>query len=231
MKKQVKYGNSVIQYDLIKSKRIKTSQITVTTEGVIVRTPQTKTADDVKNMIQQRLQWIFKKQLHYAKQKKSVFSIKSILTIQGKDYKINIIPNSAEKTRLVSNVIEFSIPQKRHTTRQIQAQYHAYLEKRAKALFPKLTQELANKVGVTPSKINIKVLKDRWGSATPTGEINLNYSLMKAPRNVIKYVILHELCHFKIKDHSPRFWNLIGKHMPKYEESVKWLEVNGIRIN
>ena len=98
-------------------------------------------------------------------------------------------------------------------------------------MFPKLTLELAKKVGVSPAKINIKALKNRWGSATPTSEINLNYSLMKSPRNVIQYVILHELCHFKIKDHSSRFWNLIGKHMLKYEESVKWLEVNGIRIN
>lgn len=231
MIKKVKYGNSVILYDLIQSKRIKTSQITVTSEGVTVRTPQTKTSDDVKHMIQQRLQWIFKKQLHFVKQKKPIFSTNSSLAIQGKYYKINIISNSAEKTRLVGNSIEFSIPQKRHTTRQIQAQYQAYLEKRAKTLFPKLTGELAKKVGVSPSKVNIKALKDRWGSATPTGEINLNSSLMKAPRNVITYVIFHELCHFKIKDHSPRFWNLIGKHMPKYEESVKWLEVNGIRIN
>ena len=54
---------------------------------------------------------------------------------------------------------------------------------------------------------------------------------MKALRMVIKYVILHELCHFKIKEHSPRFWNLIGKQMPEYEQAVKWLEANGIRIN
>ena len=92
----------------------------------------------------------------------------------------------------------------------------------AHLLFPKLVQELARKVGVHPSKINIKQLKDRWGSATHTGEINLNYNLMKARRHVIKYVILHELCHFKIKEHSHHFWNLIAKHMLKYEESVKW---------
>jgi len=231
MIKKIKYGNSVIQYDLFKSKRRKTSQITVTSDGVTVRTPQTKTTNDVRNMIQERLQWIFKKQLHFAKQKKPVFSIKSTLSVQGKDYKIQIIPNSTEKTRLVGNIIEFHIPQKRHTTKQIQAQYQTYLEKRAKTLFPKLVQELAKKVGVHPTKINIKQLKDRWGSATPNGEINLNSSLMKAPRNVIAYVILHELCHFKIKEHSPRFWNLISKHMPKYQESIKWLEVNGIRIN
>ena len=231
MIKKIKYGNSVIQYDLIKSKRRKTSQITVTSNGVTVRIPQTKSTADIKNMIQQRLQWIFKKQLHFTKQKKPIFSIKLTLSIQGKDYKIHIIPNSTEKTRLVGNTIEFHIPQKRHKTKQIKAQYQTYLEQRAKALFPKLVQDLVRKVGVHPTKINIKQLKDRWGSATPNGAINLNSSLMKAPRNVIRYVILHELCHFKIKEHSPRFWNLVSKHMPKYEESVKWLEVNGIRIN
>lgn len=231
MIKKIKYGNSVIQYNLIKSKRRKTSQITVTSDGVTVRTPQTKTTADVKRIIQERVQWIFKKQLHFARHKKPVFSIKSTLSVQGKDYKIHIIHNSTEKTRLVGNTIEFHIPQKRHKTEQIKTQYQIYLEKRAKALFPKLVQELASKVGTSPTKINIKQLKDRWGSATPTGEINLNSNLIKAPRNVIKYVILHELCHFKIKEHSPRFWNLIAQHMPEYEESVKWLEVNGIRIN
>ena len=55
MKRQVKYGNSVIHYDLIKSKCRKTFQIIVTTEGVTVRTPQTKSTTDVKNMIEQRL--------------------------------------------------------------------------------------------------------------------------------------------------------------------------------
>jgi len=118
-----------------------------------------------------------------------------------------------------------------HKTKQIKAQYQAYLEKRAKVLFPKIIEEFANKVGKYPSKINIKLLKDRWGSATSTGEINLNSNLMKAPRKVIHYVILHELCHFKIKEHSHHFWNLMAQHMPEYEESVKWLEVNGIRIN
>ena len=121
MIKKIKYGNSIIQYDLIKSKRRKTSQITVTTKGVTVRTPHTKTTADVKNMLQERLQWIFKKQMHFAKQKKPSFSTKSRLPVLGKDYKIQIIPTSTEKTRLVGDTIQFHIPQKRHKTRTNQS--------------------------------------------------------------------------------------------------------------
>lgn len=181
MIKKVKYGNSVIQYDLIKSKRRKTSQITVTTNGVTVRVPQTKTSLDVKNMLEGRLQWIFKKQLEFRNRKKQ----------------------RAEQLKIIHR--------------------ESFLEKRVNIL--------ASKIGVTPSKIVIKSLKGRWGSATENKVITLNSSLLKAPKKVIDYVIIHELCHLKIKEHSPRFWNLVGKHMPKYEESVKWLEVNGIRIN
>lgn len=93
-----------------------------------------------------------------------------------------------------------------------------------------MTKQLSKQIGITPTRINIKSLKDRWGSSTSTGEVNLNSNLIKAPRNVIKYVILHELCHFKIKEHSPRFWDLIAQHMSKYEESMEWLEANGIKI-
>jgi len=174
MIQKIKYGNSVIQYTLIKSKRRKTSQITVNSNGVTVRTPQTKSSADVKNMIQEKIQWIFKKQLHFAKEKKPTFSTKSALSVLGKDYQIRIIPNRVEKTRLVGNTIEFHIPQKRHKTEQIKEQYQAYLEKRAKALFPKIIEGFTKKVGKYPTKINIKQLKDRWGSATSTGEINLN---------------------------------------------------------
>ena len=81
-----------------------------------------------------------------------------------------------------------------------------------------------------PLRITIKSLKGRWGSTTKTGEIILNANLMKAPVPVIEYVIIHELCHLKIKEHNQKFWNMLSKHSPKYQEHTKRLEVNGISI-
>ncbi len=231
MIKRIKYGDSIIQYSLIKSKRRKTSQITVTPDGVTIRTPQTKTIVEVERIMQQRVQWIFKKQLDFAKQKNPSLSTKSILLVRGKNYKIQIIPKSAEKTRLVGNTIEFHIPQKRYKIKQIKTQYQTYLQKRADVLFPKMVKKLAREVGVHPTKTNVKQLKERWGSSTITGEINLNCNLMKASEDVIRYAIFHELCHLKVKEHSHHFWNLVAKHMPKYKESKKWLECNGVRIS
>ena len=93
-----------------------------------------------------------------------------------------------------------------------------YLEKRA--------QKLASKIGIKPSKIVVKPLKNRWGSATEKGVVTLNSHLLKAPKDVIDYIIIHELCHLKIKNHSFRFWNLVRKFVPNYEEKKEWLEKN-----
>jgi predicted metal-dependent hydrolase len=54
-----------------------------------------------------------------------------------------------------------------------------------------------------------------------------NVNLLKAPADIIDYAVLHELCHFKIKQHSHRFWNLMHKFMPRYQEKINWLKVNG----
>ncbi len=77
-----------------------------------------------------------------------------------------------------------------------------------------------------PSKVVVKKLKSRWGSATKSGIIHLNETLAKTPPKVIDYVIIHELCHLKIHDHSSKFWNLLYKTMPNYEKHKEYLEKN-----
>ena len=95
----------------------------------------------------------------------------------------------------------------------------SYIERRIRRLAPK--------VGVRPSKISIKLLKTRWGSATSTGAITINSRLLGAPRDVVDYVIVHELCHLKIRGHSSAYWNLVGMHMMDYDKKIEWLRKYG----
>ncbi len=85
----------------------------------------------------------------------------------------------------------------------------------------------SNLLQVNPKRIVFKKLKTRWGSATKDNIINFNIDLLKAPKGVIDYVVLHELCHIEIHDHSHRFWSFLRKFMPNYEYQKKWLDLNG----
>lgn len=175
---KIQYGNSTIEYSVIKSRRRKTSQIMVDKDEVIVRTPITKNNSEIKKIIQNKASWIFKKQLEFKKRRD-----------------VSYIP-------------------KKYTKQFLLKQINSY----------------AAKVGISPSKVNIKKMRTRWGSASKNNVINLNEHLLKAPKGAIDYVILHELCHLKIRNHSHHFWELVQKFMPNYEENRKWLEVNSARI-
>lgn len=175
---KIKYGNSVIEYSVIKSRRRKTSQIMVDGDEVIVRTPLAKDNSEIKKIVTNKAQWIFKKQLEFKKRTD-----------------VNFIPKNYTKRFLLKQVKSY-----------------------------------AEKVGIIPSKVNIKKMRTRWGSASKDNVINLNEHLLKAPKGAIDYVILHEICHLKIRNHSHRFWELVRKFMPNYEENKRWLEVNSARI-
>jgi len=85
----------------------------------------------------------------------------------------------------------------------------------------------SNSGHLTIKRIAIKNLRNRWGSLTKNGVLNLNLNLIKAPENVIDYIILHELCHLKIKEHSHHYWDLLHKYMPNYHDKIEWLKING----
>lgn len=228
-----KYGSTTIPYDIIKSGRIKTSQITIDKNGVVVRIPNTKSIQETKLMILSKAQWIFKKRLHYKNQVPQIpqitFKKYSTIPFKGKNYPFEVISGGNVGVKLVKNIIQFHITQKRHTIPQLQQMYQDWLIKKAESYLGKIIAKHYSIAG-KPTRITIKSLKGRWGSTRKTGEIILNANLMKAPSKVIEYVIIHELCHLKIKEHNQKFWNLVSKHSPKYQEHTKWLEVNGISI-
>ena len=98
---------------------------------------------------------------------------------------------------------------------------------RAKAYFPIRIEELAQQHGLTYNRVFIKNQKTRWGSCSVKRNLNFNLRLMMAPPGAIDSVIIHELCHLKILNHSPAFWDLVAKLYPDYGQWQQWFKENG----
>jgi predicted metal-dependent hydrolase len=105
--------------------------------------------------------------------------------------------------------------------------YRRFNQKKAKSVFKDKVDEHSEQLGVKVEGIAIKHLKNRWGSMRKEGSINLNVNLLKAPQDVIDYIILHELCHLKIKEHSCHYWDHVRRYMPNYQEKIDWLKASG----
>ena len=100
----------------------------------------------------------------------------------------------------------------------------------AMKIIPDRTARLASVAGVRYGRITIRNQKTRWGSCSSKGNLNFNCLLMLAPPEVLDYVIVHELCHRKEMNHSPRFWAEVAKIDPDYKKHEKWLKTEGTKL-
>lgn len=80
------------------------------------------------------------------------------------------------------------------------------------------------------NSIKIKLNKNTWGSLSPDNAITINMKLLYAPSDILDYVIVHELAHTKIRNHSKRFWKIVGEALPDYKEKRAWLKEHGSLI-
>ena len=107
-----------------------------------------------------------------------------------------------------------------------QEEINALIEK-AKTIIPERVKYYAPKIGVTYNRITIRCQRTRWGSCSSKGNLNFNRLLALFPIEVIDSVVVHELCHRKHMNHSPKFYAEIEKVFPEYKKWHKWLNDNG----
>lgn len=88
-------------------------------------------------------------------------------------------------------------------------------------------RKFAPQMGVTYGRVTIRCQKSRWGSCSGTGNLNFNCLLALAPREVLDYVVVHELSHRKHMDHSAAFWREVERVLPDYRQRRAWLSQNG----
>ena len=80
------------------------------------------------------------------------------------------------------------------------------------------------------NQVRIRNQKTRWGSCSTLGNLNFNYKIVDLPKRMADYIIVHELCHLKQMNHSPKFWKLVAQTIPDYREIKKGLIKNGLRL-
>ncbi|NDP39606.1 MAG: M48 family metallopeptidase [Rhodoferax sp.] len=102
------------------------------------------------------------------------------------------------------------------TSDQIRDAVHAWLKRQAQALFKARLDHFAPQLQVQWRRLALSNARTRWGSAHIDGAIRLNWRLMHFQPAVIDYVVVHELSHLRVMDHSPRFWATVHSVMPDH---------------
>jgi predicted metal-dependent hydrolase len=102
-----------------------------------------------------------------------------------------------------------------------------FLKNKASVLFMRKINEIATQYNFHYSSITIRGQKSRWGSCSSSKKLNINYKLLLMPEAIARYVFIHELCHTIEMNHSVKFWQLVEKYDPEYQQHRQYLKDYG----
>ncbi|MBR2779277.1 MAG: M48 family metallopeptidase [Firmicutes bacterium] len=95
---------------------------------------------------------------------------------------------------------------------------------------PQRVEHFAPIVGVDYGRITIRNQRSRWGSCSAKGNLNFNCLMMLMPEEIRDYIVVHELCHRLVMNHSAAFWHQVERVLPEYKKCRKWLREHGDSI-
>ncbi|MFO8742151.1 SprT family zinc-dependent metalloprotease [Legionella pneumophila serogroup 1] len=197
---------------------------------ITVAAPEDAKDEDVIIAVKKRSRWIYRQLEYFRKQQEHLTPRKYISGEShyyfGKQYLLKVIesPDEMQGVKLLRGKLEVLVKQKSPET--VKNLLVIWYKNRARETFPKIMSDMLDQtlwVAERPP-LRIQAMKTQWGSCSPNGVITLNYHLVKAPKQFIQYVILHELCHLAEHNHSERFYRLMQQVMPDWEKAKERLD-------
>lgn len=197
---------------------------------VEVAAPVEASNDDILNAVKKRGRWIYQQLSNFRAQLEHVTSRAYISGEShyylGRQYvlKITEATDQNQHVKLLRGKLDVSVRQ--HDPEKVRLLLNGWYKTRAKEVFRhRLDAMLEQALWVdTPPPLRLLTMQTQWGSCSPQGRLTLNPHLVKAPRDCIDYVILHELCHIAEHNHSERFYRLMNQVMPEWQKTKEHLD-------
>ena len=189
-----------------------------------VAAPESMTETAIRMAVIHRIPWIRKQQANFAKQVRQ--STREMISgethyLWGRRYRLEVIEldaiqNIAHSVKLKGGKLILTISTGTSTADKLKI-LNEYYRTRLKARAPDLIHKWSEQIDVTASGWQVQKMKTKWGSCNiEEGRILLNLELAKKPLPCLEYIIVHELLHFRERQHNDRFKALLDTHMPDW---------------
>jgi len=224
------YARREITVDVILSNR-KSIAITVHPDlHVTARAPKNYKADAIHRKLAKRARWIVK-HLEYFEQFHPLPPTRQFVSGEthyylGRQYRLRIRKSAKSRVRLIGRFFEMELPEPNNQDMAKKVMLDWYSSHARELLTRRMQQYLPyyTKLGVTEPHLRLRRMKRRWGSCSSKGIVTLNTELVKAPIHCVDYVIVHEMSHLIYLHHDKKFYRLLARIMPDWEQRKERLE-------
>lgn len=223
------WGTDTIRYEVRFLASRQTLAIEVHPDSrVLVRAPVDCPEALIAERVQKRAAWISRQLAEFERYRprtpaRQYINGESHLYL-GRQYRLKLTEGDLASVKLTRGQLLVSLPGEPEPER-VKTLLHRWYLDRARAVFTEvLDATLPHFKGVEQPRLIVRAMQSRWGSLSRAGTMTLNLNLVRAPRPCIEYVVTHELCHTRHRDHDARFFKLLGHVMPDWEQRKQRLE-------
>ena len=221
-----------LRVEVLRSKR-KTSVLYIIGDELQIRVPNRVRDRKIVEILETKERWIRNKVIQLQNQRiknKREFISGESFSLFGRNLYLKVLEGGKVGTQLIDDYLITTV-----RTSEIgdlrKSRIKTYLEKwYIHEAYQKLEEKVmrySKIIRVSPTEIKVRNYKTRWGSCDNKGRLTFNFNLIKAPHEIVDYVVIHELCHMIQPNHSKFFWNEVARFDPSFKNHKKWLKLNG----
>jgi predicted metal-dependent hydrolase len=209
----------VSDYRVRVSARARHARLSVTAhEGLVVVIPRRFNRSFVPLLVEQQRDWIRRARWRvgadHPRAAEAALPREVVLPAVGESWRVEYVPRAGKMSVRERGSVLVVTGEQADLERTAEA-LCKWLSRRARRAFAASLDTLASECGLPRSGLAVRAQRTRWGSCSSTGTISLNRSLLFLPPELVRCVILHELCHRVEMNHGPRFWQLLAAHEPE----------------
>lgn len=234
------HGKEEISCVVKNGRRRRTLSVQVSPQGqVSVYVPWFVSRKEAKKFVEKRADWIVKSLSHFRELEKK-FPKKEFVSgesfpLFGRNYRLEVLRGATlngsvckiNGKRLQVALNGHNNGSSKESVKQALRNFYAAQTQRKVS---DVIRRYVPAIDVRPESVKIVNQLRRWGSCSPKGSIRINWRLSMMPVSVLTYIVVHELCHLKVRNHSDRFWWMLQSVLPDYAARRAWLNDNSALV-
>lgn len=226
------YGDRRIRCEVRRSGQRMNRSVAIHVEPdgrVLIDAPLNTPEPEIRLAVTRRLGWIHRRLVDVESRKRLLtpreyVSGETILYL-GRGYRLKVISTPLEHgARLRGGYLEVAVHDR--SAEVVRMEVEKWFRNRAKEVLPKRLSAISEDLKWVKSSppLSIRKMSRQWGSCSPKGRIALNIGLVHVPNECIDYVVLHELIHLKVHNHSRSFYRVLDVHLPDWQRRKSRLD-------
>lgn len=225
-------GRKQIPYELRLSAAASERRITITPGHVEVLALTSDDDDDIAGFLERKRQWVFNtvREMEWITANRHAvprFMTGSKIPYRGRKMPLTVRRTDADKIAITYRngfVVDLPHWAGADPDRIVATELKLWMRRRVRRDIKEMVNGYSRRFGLNPRSTRVADMAHGWGSCGPEGSLIINWHLIFAPRQVLEYVVVHELAHLRHRTHDQRFWNYLATILPDYERPKAWLD-------